>query len=437
MEEKLQRVLSAILTGFIIGLTACQKKEQEPQIIVDDANSEFAGKSCYGKALENQYLLSWSNGSVSVFKGSRQELEDKIKLENKDAPAVLLAEQDRALSLKNLELHPISYSPFSQSQGLFWQVWGQEDMAVSQLWDKNFKGSGVIVAVIDAGVDLSHPSLATRIALNDGEVPDNGIDDDNNGLIDDYAGFDFAYKEPKARSSSHGTHVAGIIGADPKKSPMSGVAPEAKILPLNIMDDQGGGSLSAAVLAIKYAGDRGVRIINASWGGAVCAESLKEMILRIKDKQILFVAAAGNDGVDIDVFPEFPAGFGLENQITVGASMPSGLMAAFSNYSRNRVHLLAPGDQILSSVPGGWKPASGTSMAAPFVSGLAALLWSAHPEATLLQVKEALLGSVQKPQTYTPVLAQGRINAPLALEKLEKAMQSPGQSQNLQGPEGE
>jgi subtilisin family serine protease len=100
--------------------------------------------------------------------------------------------------------------------------------------------------------------------------------------------------------------------------------------------------------------------------------------------------------------------------------MPSGLMAAFSNYSNQRVHVLAPGHQILSSVPGGWQPASGTSMAAPFVSGLAALLWSQHPEATLIQIKSAILNSVLSPQDYTPVMSKGRIDAPKALEYLER-----------------
>lgn len=151
----------------------------------------------------------------------------------------------------------------------------------------------------------------------------------------------------------------------------------------------------------------------------MCAESLKRSIASLRDKNILFIAAAGNDGVDIEIYPEFPAGFALENQITVGANMPSGLMAGFSNYSYRKVHLLAPGHQILSSVLGGWLPASGTSMATPFVSGVAALLWSKYPQATLSQVKRAILSSVKTPHDYTPVMSGGRVNAPLALEKLE------------------
>jgi subtilisin family serine protease len=228
-----------------------------------------------------------------------------------------------------------------------------------------------------------------------------------------------------AVASGHGTHVAGIIAAEPKNGLMLGVAPAAKILPLNIMSAKGGGTLSAAVFAVKYAASRGARIINASWGGAVCADTLKQMLESADLQNTLFVAASGNDGVDIDQFPEFPAAFGLANQLTVGASLQSGLMASFSNYGRLGVDILAPGHQILSTIPGGWQLASGTSMAAPFVSGLAALLWSAHPEATMAQIKRAIMASVLAPQAYFPVVAQGRINAPQALRALESQGQSP------------
>jgi subtilisin family serine protease len=408
--------------GFIflclLALGACQKEPIKPVEVVDDGNSQFAGKTCYGKALPNQYILSWSDGSHSIFYGTKDQLE----LELNKSPLtrqITMAEQDRELQFESYLMADESVNPKS----IFWQVWGQEDVQANVLWEENIKGAGVTVAVVDAGVDRSHPSLIHRIATNESEIPDNGQDDDKNGLVDDYQGFDFAYKEPYAKASNHGTHVAGIIAAEPKGNPMLGIAPGAQILPLNIMGDTGGGSLAAAVFAIKYAQSRGAKVINASWGGAVCAETLKTMIASVAEQGILFVAAAGNDGVDIEVFPEFPAAFDLGNQITVGATMQSGLMAAFSNYGRNRVHVLAPGHQIYSSVPGGWYAASGTSMAAPFVSGMAALLWSAHPEASLTQVKRAILNSVKTPQAYHPVLAQGRINIPQGLQTLRALLQ--------------
>lgn len=405
---------------------ACEKKETKRPVIVDDDSSQYAGKPCYGSSKTNQYILSYSDGTMAMFNGTRVELEKTISRqtfgdgEGLGHKQIKFVEQDRDLNFEGLYLQEdLTPSSGISPSGIFWQVWGQEDAQVNFLWDQNIKGLGVTVAVIDAGIDQSHPALANRIAINENEIPNNGIDDDQNGIIDDYKGFDFAYREPNATPSSHGSHVAGVIAAEPKDSPMLGVAPAAKLLPLNIMGDRGGGSLSAAVFAIKYAESRGAKVINASWGGAVCAEILKQVIWEVGEKGILFVAAAGNDGVDIDVMPEFPAAFGLNNQITVGASVQSGLMAAFSNYSRNHVHILAPGHQILSTVPGGWQVASGTSMAAPFVSGLAALLWSAHPEASMELVRRAIINSAVAPQEYHPVVGQGRINAQQSLKKLE------------------
>lgn len=420
MEVKRLSLASALAILSLQMMMGCQQPTKQEAVIVDDQNSEFVGKTCYGQSLKHQYILTWSDGSVSLFRGSKTQLSHHLAEASLLKKQVVMAEQDRQLSLKPLTHLSSPINPLNEdNKGIFWQVWGQEDVQVQTLWDANIKGDGVSVAVIDTGVDLNHPSLKGRIAVNSLEVPENGLDDDGNGLIDDANGYDFAYKAPRARPADHGTHVAGIIAAEPSSSPMVGMAPGAKILPLNIMDDRGGGSLSAAVFAIQYAKEQGAKVINASWGGAICAETLKKMIASLAEQEVLFVAAAGNDGVDIDIFPEYPAGFGLANQITIGASMPSGLMAAFSNYSPNRVHVLAPGHQILSSVPGGWMPASGTSMAAPFVSGLAALLWSKYPEATLQQIKKAIISSVKTPQNYTPVQSGGRINAPQALQKLE------------------
>ena len=401
-------------------LNSCQKKEEKPVVIVDNSNSEFAGKACYGKALKNQYIVLKENGFSSIFYGTKEQLQEKLIENLKEPNKIIFAEQDRELDLKflsnNQEFKPFSYF---KNKNIYWQVWGQEDTQVNSLWDKKIKGEGIIVAVVDAGVDINHPALINRILINTNEIPNNGIDDDNNGLVDDVAGYDFANQTPYSEAAIHGSHVAGIIAAEPKDSPMLGIAPEAKLLPLNIMGEKGGGTLTSAILAIKYAQSRGAKIINASWGGSVCAESLKQIIISVADQGVLFISAAGNDGVDIQQSPEFPAAFGLPNQITVGATVPSGLMASFSNYSRNLVSILAPGHQILSTVPGGWQIASGTSMAAPFVSGIAALIWSAHPEAKMDQIKTAILGSVKNPQNYNPVQTQGRINAPLALERLE------------------
>jgi subtilisin family serine protease len=420
-----KQVLARVLISFLVALTsACQKKENLKPVIVDDSNSQFSGKQCYGKSKQNQYIIAWSDGSRSLFHGPKEALEKQISNQIEKNKFIVAAEQDRTIKFDSMRLNKVNSTEASPAvEGNFWEVWGQEDTQVNVLWDKQIKGEGITVAVVDASTDITHPSLIDRIAVNSNEIPENGVDDDNNGYVDDYQGFDFAYNAPLSFAAEHGTHVAGIIAAEPKGGPMLGMAPKAKILPLNIMfENNGGGSLSAAVLALKYAEVRGVKVVNASWGGPICAEALRDAIASLNEKGILFVAAAGNDGVDMEQYPEFPAAFGLANQITVGATVQSGLMAAFSNYGRAQVHILAPGNQILSTVPGGWRLASGTSMAAPFVSGFAALLWSAYPEATLVQIKAAILGSVLNPMSYNPVISQGRINVPQGLQKLESIL---------------
>lgn len=427
MEAK--RIKGLILSSFfLIGIIGCQKKVKKIAPIIDKANSQYSNKNCFGKAIENQWVISWTMGGMSLFKGSKTQLLSYLASieNNSEISPIRMIEQDREVESLDLNLRTDQVTEVqAPNEGIYWQVWGQEDIQANKLWDQNIKGNRVTVAVVDAGIDLKHPALTGRVAVNINEIPDNGIDDDKNGLVDDYKGFDFAYKSPTAQPSQHGTHVAGIIAAEPFKNPMLGVAPEAQLIPLNIMSDRGGGSLSAAVFAIKYAQSRGAKIINASWGGAICADILRQTILDVGEAGVLFISAAGNDGTDIDLYPEFPAAFALPNQLTVGASVQSGLMAAFSNFGRERVDILAPGHQILSTVPGGWQIASGTSMATPFVSGVAALLWSAHPEATLHQVRLAIQESVADKKNYYPVHSKGRLNAPLALQNLEKLLIAP------------
>lgn len=430
MDEK-RNHKKTVFIGFCLlaSLVACNQKEKEKTKIIDDGNSQFAGKSCYGSAVENQYVLRWSDQSFTAFHGTRADLHSFIEKQqtSPNQKWIISAEQNRKFHLDGSIEHKLErfVSP-ALSPSSFWQVWGQEDMQVVDLWDKNIKGAGVVIAVIDGGVDQSHPSLINRIYVNDKEIPNNGIDDDQNGLVDDVRGFDFSSGKPQGVISDHGTHVAGIIAAEPKDSPMLGVAPESKILPISIFGGVYGGGLETAIMALKYAEIQGAKVVNASWGGDFCSESLREAILSLSEKDILFIDASGNRGADLALYPEYPAAFNLANQITVGASMPSGLMAAFSNYGYNLVQVLAPGEQILSTVSeSSWGISSGTSMASPFVSGLAALLWSSHPESTMEQIKQAILRSIKEPQEYTPVVAKGRVNAVKALEQLELILKEP------------
>ncbi len=255
------------------------------------------------------------------------------------------------------------------------------DIDAPEAWAQREDASDVIVAVIDTGVDISHPDLRDIIWVNEGEIPDNGIDDDGNGYVDDVHGWDFYHDDntvfDDAVDDDHGTHVAGTIAAVANNSTgVAGIAWGAKIMPLKFLGPDGGAT-SDAIRAITYAAQHGATLSNNSWGGGGYSEALR---LAIKEAGILFVAAAGNDALDNDIFPHYPSSYDLDNVIAVAASDWVDGLASFSNYGQQSVDLAAPGFWILSTVPGGYDWFAGTSMAAPHVAGAAALLIAAFPE---------------------------------------------------------
>ena len=217
------------------------------------------------------------------------------------------------------------------------------------------------MAVIDDGVDFSHPDLAARAWTNPGESGDgketNGLDDDDNGYVDDVHGWDFCHGDNTVHDFDddfHGTHVAGIVAASLDGAGVVGVAPGVSIMGLKFLgDDQDCGFDSMAIAAIEYAKSFGVRIINASWGGVGLPSDAPELHDAIRDSGMLFVAAAGNSGGDNDAGPwtTLPASFDLPNIVSVAAVDNHGGLAAFSNYGATTVDIAAPGEGILSSLP--------------------------------------------------------------------------------------
>ena len=230
--------------------------------------------------------------------------------------------------------------------------------------------------------------------VNPGEICDNGADDDGNGYIDDCRGWDFANDDPTIEDANgHGTHVAGIIAAEANnRIGISGVAYDATIMPLKIGDSAP--RLSAAILAMRYAIDNGAWIINASWVAdhPAAEDHLEGVLDEAQAAGVLVITGAGNDGADLDSSPLYPASSPHDNIIVVGASTPSDTPASYSGYGASTVDLFAPGEHIASTLPGGgYGIFSGTSMAAPMVSGAAAMLWSATPNADYSEVRGALL----------------------------------------------
>ena len=273
------------------------------------------------------------------------------------------------------------------------------DTDAGDAWDAGIGGGGA-VAVIDSGVDLAHPDLAANAWRNPGESgagrESNGLDDDLNGKVDDWRGWDFvAGDSDPADENGHGTHVAGTIAALRGNGiGVAGVADGSRLMALRVLNAQGTGSVAGVIQAYGYAARAGAKVVNLSLGSSTSSRAESDAIAA--HPEVLFVAAAGNggdDGIgdDNDLYPEYPCAYSLPNVVCVAASDNRDRLATFSNYGDLSVDLAAPGVDIVSTLPGdryGW--ASGTSMATPHVSGAAALLWAASPGASAAQIKSAL-----------------------------------------------
>jgi thermitase len=286
------------------------------------------------------------------------------------------------------------------------------DVNATDAWDVT-TGANVTVAVTDTGVDYRHSDLAPNIWTNPVDPP-NGVDDDANGYVDDSRGWNLVDDNSDPNDDAgHGTHVAGTIGARGDNGiGVAGVGWDVKIMPLKFLDANGEGSTGAVANAIEYAVSHGARVINASWGGPSFSQALYLAVQHAGALGALFVAAAGNDGRNIDVSPEYPAAFKLPNVITVAATDREDKLADFSNYGSSSVSLAAPGEDIYSTVPtrsgrDRYAYYSGTSMAAPFVSGAAALYLSKYPQAGVEHLRGAILQSVDSLPTLAGKVATG------------------------------
>lgn len=283
--------------------------------------------------------------------------------------------------------------------------------------------SKVLVGIVDEGVMLTHNDLRANAWVNPGEGSRaDRKDNDRNGLIDDRLGWDFAANNAGVYDGpmdDHGTHVAGTIAALANNAAgVFGVCPTAKFVNAKFLGASGG-TTANAVKAINYLTQlklqQKLRLVatNNSWGGGGYSQALYDAIKAAGDADILFIAAAGNSGVDIDAAPSYPASYNLPNVISVGAIDQNGRRADFSNYGVNSVHIAAPGVDIVSTVPtatgaAGYAYMSGTSMATPHVTGAAALYASLNPCATGAQIREALLRLAVRDPQLTGAVQQNR-----------------------------
>lgn len=269
----------------------------------------------------------------------------------------------------------------------------------------------VIVAIIDTGVDYRHPDLSENMWVNTGEIPGNGIDDDGNGYIDDIYGWDFFHDDSSVchyvetadgyavlpeDNDNHGTHCAGIIAAVADNG--IGVAGVASNINIQIMSLKihGGtnttGSVANAIKAIRYAEAMGASICNMSWGTTNYSQALE---LAIEESSMLFVTAAGNEGSNNNSTPVYPANFRLPNVISVAFIDAFGHLSASSNYGTSTVDIAAPGQDIYSTLVGTYGYSSGSSMAAPHVSGLAAMIYAYRDDIYPSQVKDLIINTMR------------------------------------------
>lgn len=327
-------------------------------------------------------------------------------------PAVDYVEENLQVSIGQLSDDPKLSSQWALNHS------ADFDIDAPEAWDLATRGDGVTVAVIDTGIDYRHPDLDGAMWRNAGEIAGNGKDDDGNGYVDDVFGWDFVNNDANPLDDhSHGTHVAGTIGAEGNNGAgISGVAWSASMMALKAFDASGNGSSYNIARALDYAVSMGADISNNSWMLTGFSRAVSDAIARAGQADHLVVLAAGNNGVNVEGTSYTPT-MTHANMLTVAAHTSSGGRASWSNYGSKSIDISAPGAGILSTMPGGgYGYKSGTSMATPHATGTAALVWSANPTLTALEVRKAIMDSVDPMASMKGLtVTGGGLNAAKAL----------------------
>ncbi len=428
-----------------------QKKEQGVSFarLVDQVRKRFPERSRRAHPvneppdLSRTYILEMSDASDPALAAAVERL--------KADPEVEYAQRELVATAQFTPDDPFYATSGTWGQA-YHDLWGLYKIQSGGAWDTSI-GQGLVVAVVDTGVDVTHPDLTGNIWTNTAEIPGNGIDDDGNGFVDDVFGYDFvgpSYQNPTPDNNpadvhGHGTHVAGTIAAAGNNALwVVGVAWGAHIMPVRGLDNNGTGTDAELANAVAYAANNGADVINNSYGGSDYSQALKDAMDYAESLGVVIVAAAGNSSSDVKTF--FPASYPA--CIVATATDPNDANASFSNWG-DRVDVAAPGVDILSlrgagttmGTPVGTNltRASGTSMAAPHVSGVAALILSQHPEYSPEQVRQALRVSADDVNAagFDVYTGYGRVNASNALALppvLEARIQSPSFEQAVTAP---
>jgi len=333
-------------------------------------------------------------------KMSKSDLLSEMKLQKVDSD-ILFIEPDYELTLS-------ANDPYYSIQ---WGLGVDNALGSANVipaWDVS-EGEGIIVAVIDTGVDINHSDISANIFINSSEIPNNGIDDDNNGYVDDYMGVNVLNDNGNVDDDNgHGTHISGIIaGIKDNFEGIAGVSPRAKILPIKAFDN-GISCVSNIIEAISYAENMGAKIANFSFETSQYSQALKDAI---DASGLLFCCAAGNGGKNTDNTPIYPSCYDSANVISVGGMNKDGEIAVNSNFGANTVDVVAPSVDIISTLPGNtYGNKSGTSIGTAFVSGQCALLLSQDNTLSPAEVKSKIIASSEMTSALDGKVAGGKIN---------------------------
>lgn len=379
------------------------------------------------EAVPGEYLIKLKDSQAMQIQNLKMLAEDlnvkiKAKIENQN----ILIVKRPAVELQSYALKSLSKSSLVEivepnyiyrvnripNDPRFNELWGMKnvgqkdsqgrlgsagvDVGAEAAWDITTGSDDVVVAVIDTGINYNQPDLKPNMWVNSAELNGKpGIDDDKNGVVDDIHGASFTQQGITGNpmdDHGHGSHCAGTIGARGNDGVgVAGVAWSVKIMGLKFLEATGGGTLENAIRSIDYATTMGAKILSNSWGGGGESALLKEAIQRSHSAGTLFVAAAGNESNNNDSNPTFPATYDVPNVLSVAALDNKGQIASFSNYGKRKVHVAAPGVNILSTIQTGYDSWSGTSMAAPHVSGIAVLLAAQFPQMSGLEIKQRII----------------------------------------------
>lgn len=464
-------IFALVLVGPCIGLAGAEETGQTSDQIPADADfvpgevivkynapsGDFAAMSVettrlseLGAEISDDFSAEGLKGMQMLDLGGEVTVEDAIE-ELNSSPFVAYAEPNYIIRL-TLPEPPVPPGPEqvgalavsgAPNDPRFSEQWalantGQTggtagaDIDALSAWAMKTGSDSIVVAVIDTGVDYTHPDLAANIWTNPGEIPGNGIDDDGNGYIDDVHGYDFINNDNDPMDDNgHGTHCAGVVGAVGNNGiGISGVNQKVKIMPLKFLRKDGNGDTAASLNAIAYARKMGADVLSCSWGGTSRSQALADAIA---STNLLVVTAAGNSGTNNDVIPHYPSGFDSPQILSVAASDASDGIPSFSNYGAVSVDVAAPGEWILSTYPTAlghqYIKMKGTSMATPHVAGLAALLLTVNPGLSPSQLKSLIMNNVDQVSAFSgKTVSGGRINAANSLSAAGGSPPTPGPS---------